>query len=306
METATHRTSLPGFRLPADRPSRPAAVNQAPHNWDTTINGFFGSRRCSARPDSLLPRVSRRRRAARGLVAKVAVLGSIAAAPVTAASATTEPPAAPAAEGKVTDFLGYVGGPAEPPRANRSGSATSTRTAGRSSSARRTTTGSTSPSSSSTSRPEASAVARSRSSSASSPTPKKGQQCGQRFANDDSIAAVISGPTVTGTQAFYAALAESKAVVHGVSSRPGRHHPAQRRRAQRRCRLHPRAVRDVRPGGARRRIGGADVFGGDPVRRGRRAGVGVRDSASRSSRALLAEHPTPSRCSPPGPRTPTS
>ena len=34
------------------------------------------------------------------------------------------------------------------------------------------------------------------------------------------------GPTVTGTQAFYAALAESKAVVHGVSSEPGRHHPA--------------------------------------------------------------------------------
>ena len=104
---------------------------------------------------------------------------------------------------------------------------------------------------------------------------------------------------------LHAALAESKAVVHGVSSEPGRHHPARRRRAQRRCRLHPRAVRDVRPG-ARRRIGGADVFGGDPVRRGGRAGRRrSRRSASRSS-APSQERPTsPSRCSPPG-RTPTS
>ena len=46
--------------------------------------------------------------------------GSIAAAPIAAASATTEPPAAPAAEGKVTDFLGYGGGPggAASPRTN--------------------------------------------------------------------------------------------------------------------------------------------------------------------------------------------
>ena len=42
----------------------------------------------------------------------------------------------------------------------------------------------------------------------------------QQFANDDSIVAVISGPTVTGTQSFYAALAESKPVVHGVSVNP--------------------------------------------------------------------------------------
>ena len=51
-----------------------------------------------------------RQRASRGLIALAAV-GLIAAAPVTAASATTEPPAASGAEGKVTDFLGYVGGP---------------------------------------------------------------------------------------------------------------------------------------------------------------------------------------------------
>ena len=49
---------------------------------------------------------------------------------------------------------------------------------------------------------------------------EEGQQCGQEFANDDSIVAVISGPTVTGTQSFYAALAESKPVVHGVSVNP--------------------------------------------------------------------------------------
>jgi branched-chain amino acid transport system substrate-binding protein len=51
-------------------------------------------------------------------------------------------------------------------------------------------------------------------------TDEEGQQCGQTFANDDSIAAVISGPTVTGTQAFYAALDQSKVVVHGVSVSP--------------------------------------------------------------------------------------
>ena len=49
---------------------------------------------------------------------------------------------------------------------------------------------------------------------------EEGQQCGQQFANDEDMVAVISGPTVTGTQAFYAGLAESKPVVHGVSVSP--------------------------------------------------------------------------------------
>ncbi|MDY7102958.1 MAG: ABC transporter substrate-binding protein [Actinomycetota bacterium] len=49
---------------------------------------------------------------------------------------------------------------------------------------------------------------------------EEGQQCGQDFANDDEIVAVISGPTVTGTQSFYAALDGAKAVVHGVSVSP--------------------------------------------------------------------------------------
>jgi len=48
-------------------------------------------------------------------------------------------------------------------------------------------------------------------------TEEEGQQCGLQFANDDSIVAVVSGPTFTGTEAFYAALAGSKPVVHGVS-----------------------------------------------------------------------------------------
>jgi branched-chain amino acid transport system substrate-binding protein len=48
-------------------------------------------------------------------------------------------------------------------------------------------------------------------------TEEEGQQCGQQFANDDSIVAVLSGPTFIGTESFYAALAGSKPVVHGVS-----------------------------------------------------------------------------------------
>jgi branched-chain amino acid transport system substrate-binding protein len=46
---------------------------------------------------------------------------------------------------------------------------------------------------------------------------EEGQQCGQQFANDDSIVAVLSGPTFIGTESFYSALGGSKPVVHGVS-----------------------------------------------------------------------------------------
>jgi branched-chain amino acid transport system substrate-binding protein len=49
---------------------------------------------------------------------------------------------------------------------------------------------------------------------------EEGQQCGQQFANDDSIVAVLSGPTFIGTESFYAALAGSKPVIHGVSVSP--------------------------------------------------------------------------------------
>ena len=51
-------------------------------------------------------------------------------------------------------------------------------------------------------------------------TEEEGQQCGQQFANDDEIVAVVTGPTVTGTESFYAALAGSKPVVSGVSVNP--------------------------------------------------------------------------------------
>jgi branched-chain amino acid transport system substrate-binding protein len=51
-------------------------------------------------------------------------------------------------------------------------------------------------------------------------TEEEGQQCGQQFANDDEIVAVVTGPTVTGTESFYAALAGSKPVVAGVSVNP--------------------------------------------------------------------------------------
>jgi branched-chain amino acid transport system substrate-binding protein len=48
-------------------------------------------------------------------------------------------------------------------------------------------------------------------------TEEEGQQCGQKFANDDSIVAIVTGPTFIGTEAFYAAVAGSKPVVAGVS-----------------------------------------------------------------------------------------
>jgi branched-chain amino acid transport system substrate-binding protein len=51
-------------------------------------------------------------------------------------------------------------------------------------------------------------------------TEEEGQQCGQQFANDGEIVAVVSGPTVTGTESFYAALAGQKPVIHGVSVNP--------------------------------------------------------------------------------------
>ena len=89
---------------------------------------------------------------------------------------------------------------------------------------------------------------------------------------------------------------------------PGRHHPAERRRAQRRCGVHPRPVRLVRRRRARRRVGGADLLGGDAVRCRRRAGVGVRDPRHPDrGRAVPAEHARPHRpAARRGRRTPTS
>jgi branched-chain amino acid transport system substrate-binding protein len=49
---------------------------------------------------------------------------------------------------------------------------------------------------------------------------EEGQQCGQQLANDDSIVAVVTGPTVVGTESFYAAIAGEKPVIAGVSVNP--------------------------------------------------------------------------------------
>jgi branched-chain amino acid transport system substrate-binding protein len=51
-------------------------------------------------------------------------------------------------------------------------------------------------------------------------TEEEGAQCGQEFANDDEIVAIVTGPTVTGTESFYAAIAGEKPVVAGVSVNP--------------------------------------------------------------------------------------
>ena len=51
-------------------------------------------------------------------------------------------------------------------------------------------------------------------------TEEEGQQCGQKFANDKDIVAVVAGPTFIGTESFYAALAGAKPVVSGVSVNP--------------------------------------------------------------------------------------
>jgi len=109
----------------------------------------------------------------------------------TEAAADTTEAAGGDTEGKVTDFAGYVGGsgaadaslpPVKIGYFNQQGGAVAVS--------------------------ETNIVAN---------TEEEGQQCGLQFANDDSIVAVVSGPTFTGTEAFYAALAGSKPVVHGVS-----------------------------------------------------------------------------------------
>ena len=141
-------------------------------------------------------------------------------------------------------------------------------------------------------------------------TEEEGQQCGQQFANDDSIVAVVSGPTFIGTESFYAALAGSKAVVAGVSVSPAD------------------TVQDtaaVLYGGAKYILAPYATFARDtlgvksaaldlsgrrrPGRGRQRAGVGLRgrrhpDQGGVVSR--LARPTSRSRCSPPAPRTSTS
>ena len=115
-------------------------------------------------------------------------------------------------------------------------------------------------------------------------TEEEGQQCGQQFANDDEIVAVVTGPTVIGTESFYAALAGSKPVIVGVSVNPADTHQEHGGGPVRRRAVHPGAVRDVRRGHAGRHVGGARLSGRRrPGRRRGRTGIGLRGrSASRS------------------------
>ena len=83
-------------------------------------------------------------------------------------------------------------------------------------------------------------------------TEEEGQQCGQQFANDDEIVAVVTGPTVTGTESFYAAIAGAKPVIGGVSVNPAdtqqetrRSCTAARSTSWRRTRRSPRTVLGV-------------------------------------------------------------
>jgi branched-chain amino acid transport system substrate-binding protein len=49
---------------------------------------------------------------------------------------------------------------------------------------------------------------------------EEGQKCGQRFANDKKIVAVVTGAVAIGTESLYAAIARSKPVIVGVSVNP--------------------------------------------------------------------------------------
>jgi branched-chain amino acid transport system substrate-binding protein len=49
---------------------------------------------------------------------------------------------------------------------------------------------------------------------------EEGQQCGQQFANDPDIVAVVTGAVAVGMESFHAALAGSKPVIAGVSVNP--------------------------------------------------------------------------------------
>jgi branched-chain amino acid transport system substrate-binding protein len=49
---------------------------------------------------------------------------------------------------------------------------------------------------------------------------EEGQQCGQQFANDPDIVAVVTGAVAIGSESFHAALAGSKPVIVGVSVNP--------------------------------------------------------------------------------------
>ena len=119
-------------------------------------------------------------------------------------------------------------------------------------------------------------------------TEEEGQQCGQQFANDDEIVAVVTGPTVTGTESFYAAIAGAKPVIGGVSVNPADTQQDERGGPVRRRAVHPGAVRDVRRGRLGRDVSGVGVSGRcRSGRRRRRTGIGVRDPRHPDQRRAL-------------------
>ena len=88
---------------------------------------------------------------------------------------------------------------------------------------------------------------------------EEGQQCGQQFANDDSIVAVDLRPDVHRDRVVLRRAGRLEAGDPRRVGQPGRHGAGDGRRALRRRQVHPRAVRDVRPRHAGHDVGGADL-----------------------------------------------
>ena len=51
-------------------------------------------------------------------------------------------------------------------------------------------------------------------------TEEEGQKCGQKFANDKRIVAVVTGAVAVGSESLYAAIAKKKPVIVGVAVNP--------------------------------------------------------------------------------------
>lgn len=91
-------------------------------------------------------------------------------------------------------------------------------------------------------------------------TEEEGQQCGQKFANDKDIVAVVAGPTFIGTESFYAARGLQAGGLRGVGQ--SRRHDAEGgSRPVRRGQVHPGPVCDVRPRHVEGQVGGARLSG---------------------------------------------
>ena len=78
-------------------------------------------------------------------------------------------------------------------------------------------------------------------------TEEEGQQCGQQFANDDSIVAIETGPTVHRHRVVLRRPGRLEASGRRRVGECCRHRAGRRCRPVRRRQVHPGAVRDVRP-----------------------------------------------------------